>query len=201
MLVPPDASPRGSLQLLFAPLARPSALDVLRVEEVRPLLAALATLNQPPRARLKLRLLETPEPGPAGPPPWEARLREEFLSSFGGMLLPIPSFSLLDSRFALALKLSTRYMGEGIRQAAYELFTSPVFLAGTALSVLFYFAAWLAPEPFFTKLLAILLTARLSLVVGLVELAQTATAFLLLYQEAEAATTPEQLEAASARFA
>jgi hypothetical protein len=126
-------------------------------------------------------------------------LREDFLSRFGPALLPIPE-SLETGRLTLALKLSTRYMGEGIREAAQELFSAPAFLVSVSLSVLVYFAAWLAPEPFFSKAFAAGLTVRLALLVGLVELGRLAMACLRLYQEAEAATTPQELEAASERF-
>jgi hypothetical protein len=131
--------------------------------------------------------------------PWELRLREEFLSSYGPALLPVPD-SLETSRLYLALKLSTRYMDDGIREAAQELFSAPAFVASVSLSVLVYFAAWLAPEPLFSKAFAAALTIRLSLLVGLVELGRVAMACLRLYQEAEAATTPQELEAASERF-
>ncbi len=66
--------------------------------------------------------------------------------------------------------------------------------------MLVYFATWLAPEPFFSKAFAAVLTVRLSLLVGLVELGRVAMACLHLYQEVEAATTPQEMEAASERF-
>jgi hypothetical protein len=135
--------------------------------------------------------------GPAAP--WELRLREDFLSQFGPALLPLPE-TLETSRLALAFKLSTRYMGEGFREAAQELFSAPAFLASVCLSVVVYFAAWLAPEPFFSKAFAAALTVRLSLLVGLVELGRLALACLRLYQEAEAATSPQELEGAAERF-
>ncbi|HSP80290.1 MAG TPA: hypothetical protein VLQ93_17285, partial [Myxococcaceae bacterium] len=91
-------------------------------------------------------------------------------------------------------------MGEGIREAASELFRSPAFVIGVCLSMVVYFSAWLAPEPLFTKAFAAAITVRLSLLVGLVELGQVAQACLRLYQEAEAARTPQELEAAAARF-
>ncbi len=147
-------------------------------------------------------MLESPAGGISGQEfaaSWELRLREDFLSRFGPALFPVPE-SLETSRIFLALKLSTRYMHEGIREAAQELFNAPAFLVSVSLSVLVYFAAWLAPEPLFSKAFAAALTVRLSLLVGLVELNRLATACLRLYQEAEAATTPQQLEAASERF-
>jgi hypothetical protein len=131
--------------------------------------------------------------------PWELRLREDFISLYGPSLLPLPE-SLETSRLYLALKLSTRYMDDGIREAAQELFSAPAFLASVSLSVLVYFAAWLAPEPFFSKAFAAALTVRLSLLVGLVELSRLAMACLRLHQESEAAITPQELDAAAERF-
>jgi hypothetical protein len=176
-------------------------LEKLTVEEIRPLLAAFESFR--PRAGPRLRLmLESPGAtgsghGPAAP--WELRLRENFLSRYGPALLPLPE-SLETSRLYLALKLSTHYMDDGIREAARELFSAPAFLASVSLSVLVYFAAWLAPEPFFSKAFAAALTVRLSLLVGLVELGRLALACLRLYQDAEAAITPLELEAAAERF-
>ncbi|HYO66432.1 MAG TPA: hypothetical protein VEU33_10145 [Archangium sp.] len=126
-------------------------------------------------------------------------MRQEFLSRFGPPLLPLPE-SLVSSRLFLALQLSTRYMADGIREAAVALFTSPAFVISVCLSIVVYFSAWLAPEPFFSKAFAATVTLRLSLVVGLAELSHVALSCLRLYREVEAASTPEALEAASARF-
>jgi len=196
-----NSLPGGRLRLSF-PTSVPSLdQERLSVEEIRPLLAAFMSFR--PRATPRLRLmLESPGrtgSGQGTATPWELRLREEFLSQYGPALLPVPE-SLETSRLYLALKLSTRYMDDGIREAAQELFSAPAFLASVSLSVLVYFAAWLAPEPLFSKAFAAALTVRLSLLVGLVELGQLARACLRLYQEAEAATTPQPLEAASERF-
>jgi hypothetical protein len=185
---------------LFRPWLPPGlALEALRVEEVRSLLTAFASLHTPPSPRL--RLLESPGGGLArgAVTRAEAKLREEFLNQFGPELLPLPE-SLASSRLLLALQLSTRYMGEGVREAARELFNSPAFVLGVGLSIGVYFAAWLAPEPFFSKAFAATLTVRLALLVGLVELGQVAQACLRLYQEVEAARTSQEVEAASARF-
>ncbi|MFY0566416.1 hypothetical protein ACN28E_21625 [Archangium lansingense] len=176
-------------------------MEKLSVEEIRPLLSAFGFFRPPARPRLRL-MMELPgatSPGQPRAASWELRLREEFLSQYGPALLPVPE-SLESSRLTLALRLSTRYMDDGIREAAQELFSAPVFLVSVSLSVLVYFAAWLAPEPFFSKAFAAALTVRLSLLVGLVELGHVAMACLQLHQEAEAATTPQELEAAAERF-
>ena len=191
----------GSLwQFLFPPRPLDPALERLSQQEVGPLFAAFTSLGAQPRPRL--HLLEIPGAGNIGQgtaSPWESRLREEFLSRFGRPLLPLPE-SLTSSRLFLALQLSTRYMHEGVREAAIALFTSPAFVLSVCLSIVVYFAAWLAPEPLFSKAFAATLTLRLSLAVGLLELGHVALACLRLYQEAEAASTPQELEAASARF-
>ncbi|WP_187345015.1 hypothetical protein [Cystobacter ferrugineus] len=80
----------------------------------------------------------------------------------------------------MALKLSTHYMGEGVREAARELFSSPLFLSSVTLSVFIYFAAWLAPEPVFTKAFVAALPLRLTLAVGAWELTRVARACIQL---------------------
>jgi hypothetical protein len=193
--------PGAGLRLSFPATELPSGMEQLRPEEIRPLLAAFESFRPPARPRLRL-MREGPAASGSGHgpvAPWELRLREDFLSQFGPALLPLPE-SLETNRLALAFKLSTRYMGEGFREAALELFSAPAFLASVCLSVVVYFAAWLAPEPFFSKAFAAALTVRLSLLVGLVELGRLALACLRLYQEAEAATSPQELEGAAERF-
>jgi len=130
---------------------------------------------------------------------WQQQLRGRFLERFGPALLPLPD-SLEERPLYRALKLSTRYMGAGVREAAQEMFSSPLFVASVYLSVLVYFAAWLAPEPLFTKALAGTVTAALAIAVGMLEVANLALACLRLYRESEAARSEEALEAASERF-
>ena len=192
--------PDGRWQLLFPPWPSNPALEGLSLAEVHPLLTAFSSLG--PRSGPRLRLLEVPGAERDSHRPasgWESRLREDFLSHFGPPLLPLPE-SLASSRLFLALQLSTRYMADGIREAAIALFSSPVFVLSVCLSIVVYFSAWLAPEPLFSKAFAATLTLRLALVAGLAELGQVAMACLRLYQEVEASSSPQELEAASARF-
>ncbi len=133
------------------------------------------------------------------PSAWQQTLREEFIARYGPPLLPMPKV-LERSPLYMALKLSPRYMGRGARDAAEELFRSPVFLASVALSVLVYFAAWVAPEPFFSKAFAASLTVRLAMVVGVLELRNVAMACLQLYRDATNARTLKELEAVAERF-
>ena len=190
-----SALPDGRLRLSFKQVAADPALEVLRMEEARAVLAAFQESFQVverPRSRPRLVLVSTGM-GEGRPGEWESRLKEEYLSRYGPPLLPLPQ-SLETSPLFLALKLSPRYMGAGVREAAQELFSSPVFLSSVALSVLVYFAAWMAPEPLFTKAFAAALTLRLALAVGVLELTQLARACVRLYQEAQAARTVEELE-------
>jgi hypothetical protein len=134
--------PDGGLRLSFEQLAPDPVLERLHLEEARRVLAAFQesfrmTEKLESRPRLVLASTGTGEGQPAE---WELRLREEYLSRFGPPLLPLPE-SLERSPLFLALKLSPRYMGEGVREAARELFSSPVFLASITLAVLVYFAA------------------------------------------------------------
>jgi hypothetical protein len=178
----------------------PPAFDLMSIEEALSLSEALAAVRVPPTPRL--HLVESPGPRRSARPATAQaglQLREEFLAGFGPGLLPLPE-TLDDSPLLAALKMSPRFMGEGFRQAAEELFNSPLFIHSVYFSVLVYFSAWLAPEPFFSKAFAAALTVRLSLLVGVVELSRVAQACMRLYQEVEAARTLGDLEAASARF-
>jgi hypothetical protein len=188
--------PGGALRLAFEPVAPDLSLERMRVEEARAVLAVFhASLPREEGRRFRLVRAST---GPV-PEEWEQRLREEFVSRFGAPEVALPG-ALETSPLFLALKLSPRYMGEGVRDAARELFSSRVFLSSVALSVLVYFTAWLAPEPLFTKAFVATWTLRLALAVGAWELSQFARACVRLYQEAEAARTVEELEAVAERF-
>lgn len=157
-------------------------------DEARAVLAAFAR-SFPETAQLQVLSVSA---SPTGTPaPWEARLRAEFLKHHGASRLPLPG-SLQHSPLFMALRLSPRYMGPGIRDAAEQMFRSPIFLASVTLSVLVYFSAWALPEPLFSKAFAATLTARLALIVGLMELRHVALACLQLYRETQAARTVKE---------
>jgi len=191
--------PGGGLRLTFEPVAPGLALERLRVEQARAVLASVHEALRPKkRTQLRLVLVSTAA-GEEVPAEWQLRLREDFLSRFGPPPLSLPA-SLEASPVFQALKLSPRYMAVGVREAARELFTSPVFLSSVTLSVFLYFSAWLAPEPVFTKAFVAMLTLRLALAVGVLELTRVAQACVQLYREAQAARTPQELEAVAERF-
>jgi hypothetical protein len=186
----------GQLQLDFDPVPPNPAWEVLREGEA---LAVLADFLQCTEAPAEFSVVPALASSTHALAPWEARLRVEFLARYGPPLLPLPD-SLQRSPLFMALRLSPRYMGVGFRDAARELFHSPLFLASVTLSVLVYFAAWLMPEPLFSKSFAAALTARLALAVGLLELRDVALAVLQLYREAQAARTMFEIEAVAERF-
>jgi hypothetical protein len=158
--------PGERLQLDFEHASPRVSLEALPVEDVRALLADFFECIEPPP---HLPVIPAMASSTHAHAPWEARLRAEFLARYGPGLLPLPD-SLERSPLFMALRLSPRYMGPGIRDAARELFRSPIFLASVTLSILVYFSAWVLPEPLFSKAFAATLTARLALVVGLLEL-------------------------------
>jgi hypothetical protein len=188
--------PDERLQLDFEPVPPDPAWELVREEEVRAVLAAFLQCVEEPAQFSVVPALASSTHTLA---PWEVRLRMEFLARYGPPLLPLPN-SLERSPLYMALRLSPRYMGAGIRDAAREMFHSPLFLASVTLSVLVYFAAWLMPEPLFSKSFAAALTARLALAVGLMELRNVALAVLQLYREAQAAKTMAEIEAVAERF-
>jgi hypothetical protein len=188
--------PGAQLQLDFAPVPLAPAWELLREDELREALDSFLQCADAPAQFSVIPALASAAPHLA---PWDARLRAEFQTRYGPPLLPLPG-SLERSPLFMALRLSHRYMGAGIRDAARELFRSPLFLASVALSILVYFAAWLAPEPLFSKSFAAALTTRLALAVGLLELRNVALAVLQLYREAQAARTMAEVEAVAERF-
>ncbi|WNG31441.1 hypothetical protein F0U62_09535 [Cystobacter fuscus] len=188
--------PGSKLRLAFEAVTPDPELERVQLQDVREVLATIHA-SFPREKGPRFRLVRT-STGPQ-PAEWEQRLREEFVSRYGVPEVPLPG-ALESSPVFLALKLSPPYMGEGVRDAARELFRSPVFLTSVALSVLVYFSAWLAPEPLFTKAFVTALTLRLALLVGVLELNQFARACARLYREAEAARSVDELEAVAERF-
>ena len=199
------------LELTFKPLGPDLALARFTVEEARSFVEALETAFQAPKPRSGRPSLAglPPLAMTAGffsrPPPdahssdLERRVRAAYGEIFGPPSMPLLS-SLESSRWFLALKLSPRYMDEGVRAAAMELLSSPAVAYSMALSMMLYMAAWAAPEPVFSKALASAVTLGLLITYSAAELYTVGRACLNLYREAEAARTQEELEAAAERF-
>ncbi|WP_456062039.1 AHH domain-containing protein [Archangium lipolyticum] len=197
--------------LAFKQLGPEPTLGRFSVEEARALVEALERAFQaveprsrPPSlvgapvgvARAGMHLGPTLD---AQPSDLERRVWAAFAELQGPSSLPLAA-SLENSRWFQALKLSPRYMEEGVREAAMELLTSPTVAYSMALSMMLYMAAWAAPEPVFSKALAAAVTLGLLMTYSAVELHTVGVACLNLYREAEVARTQGQLEAAAERF-
>lgn len=148
------------------------------------------------RVRAGLRLIP---PADARPTDLERRIRAQDEAVLGAALVRLPE-TLENARWFQALRLSPPYMGQGVREAATELFNSPAVLLSVGSSMMLYLLAWAAPEPVFSKAFAAAITVALLLTYTATELHHVGLACLNLYREAEAARTQEQLNAAAERF-
>ena len=196
------------LRLTFKRLEPDAALGLWRVEEARQVVEALEGEFQEAKPRPGLRLLPEAHtrtmaglvpPADTRPSVLERRVREEYEALLGPALVGLPG-SLESARWFQALRLSPRYMGEGVREAALELFSSPAVLLAVGTSLVLYMVAWAAPEPLFSKAFAAAVTLGLLLTYSAAELYNVGLACLTLYREAEAARTREELEVAAERF-
>ncbi len=129
----------------------------------------------------------------------EKWLREQYEALYGPSLIALPA-ALESARWFQALTLSPRYMGEGVSEAAMEMFSSPTVLLSVGMSMMLYMVAWAAPEPLFSKAFAAAVTIGLLMTYTATELYNVGLACLNLYREAEAARTQAQLEVAARRF-
>lgn len=129
----------------------------------------------------------------------EELLLKEYTARYGEPVVPLP-VSLMKSPLVMALRLSPRYMPEGMREGAEELFSDPAFLAGMAVSLVAYVAAWAAPEPLFTKAFAVGVTVVLVSAFTLTELAHAGGAAMRLYEATQNSRTLEEVEAAARYF-
>lgn len=129
----------------------------------------------------------------------EKVLLMEYTERYGEPSLPLPD-ALLKSPLVMALRLSPKYMPEGIREGAEELFRDPAFLAGVAVSLVVYVTSWAAPEPLFTKTFAVGATIVLVSAFSLAELAHAGGAALKLYEATLGIHTLDEVEEAARYF-
>ncbi|HYO54799.1 AHH domain-containing protein [Archangium sp.] len=190
------------LKLTFKALGPNPALALFTLEDARAVVAALEAEFQ--------EVVEKPDPGvvmgllavmpqDARPSTLERRVREEYEAVLGAALVGLPG-SLESARWFQALKLSPRYMGEGVREAAVEMFSSRAVVLSVGMAMMLYMMAWAAPEPVFSKAFAGAVTLGLLMTYTAAELYNVGQACLKLYREAEGARTREELEAVAERF-
>jgi A nuclease family of the HNH/ENDO VII superfamily with conserved AHH len=181
------------LRLTFKRLGPNPALGLFSLEEAREVVEALGPRGSPGVVMAGFL---------AEPPPvadLEKRVRKAYEALFGSTQVSLPD-SLESARWLQALALSPRYMGEGVREAAVEMFSSKAVLLSVGMSMMLYMVAWAAPEPLFSKAFATAVTIGLMLTYTAVELYNVGLACLRLYQEAEGARTQAQLEGVAERF-
>jgi hypothetical protein len=130
---------------------------------------------------------------------WERRLWEAYAARYGTEELP-PLEQMADERIRLALALSPRYMDAGLRDAAQELFSDPLFITGVMASLVLYLSAWAAPEPIFSKSVAATVTLWLVMYFTVAELRHVGAVTWRLYQEASQARSLRELEEAAEHF-
>lgn len=141
------------------------------------------------------------QPVSTAPPEWQEKIRKDYEELYGKEPSALALTSNLEnSRFFQALRLSPQYMGEGAREAAEELFSSPAFIVSMAASMTLYLAALAAPEPFLSKGLVAAVSLWLLVAFGATEILNVAMAVKQLYEQAEAAQSFEQLDRAAQGF-
>ena len=197
------------LRLTFKRLKPNPALEMWREGEAREVVEALEEHFQE-EGRWRSRREERPRVATAvgllmrmkeeaRPSALERKVREEYEEMLGPALVEMPE-ALASARWFQALKLSPRYMGEGVREAAEEMFSSPAVVLSVGMAMMLYALAWAAPEPVLSKAWASAVTVGLLLTYSAAELYSVGQACLKLYQEAQEAETVEELEEVARRF-
>lgn len=195
-----EVLPQASVRLHFPPVGADASLQRFTREDARRVLQLfhedLAALEESKR-----------RVAAAGNVPIIARktgsveelLLRQYTERYGEPAVPMPD-SLLESPLAMALRLSPRYMPEGIREGWEELVRDPAFLAGLVVSLVAYVVAWAAPEPVFTKAFAASVTVVLVSAFTITELVHAGGAALRLYQATRMVQTLGEIEEAARSF-
>ncbi|MGC2635540.1 MAG: DUF4157 domain-containing protein, partial [Acidobacteriaceae bacterium] len=135
--------------------------------------------------------------------PWEKDIWKQYTAKYGEPSMESSQTDLHltpEMKFRIALHISPNFMKEGAREAAHALFNDPIFIGGTLLSIALYIAAWLAPEPLFSKAFAAGVTIALLSVFSISEIRNVAVAWMRLEDESEAARSFNELESAGENF-
>lgn len=195
-----EALPQASVRLYFPPVGADASFQRFTREDARRVLQLfheeLAALEESKRrvaAAGKVPIFAQEASSV------EALLLRQYTERYGEPAVSMPD-SLLESPLAMALRLSPRYMPEGIREGWEELTQDPAFLAGLVVSLATYVIAWAAPEPLFTKAFAVGGTVVLVSAFTLTELVHAGGAALSLYQATRQVRTLEEIEEAARNF-
>jgi hypothetical protein len=138
-------------------------------------------------------------PGLPQPSPLERTLREQFTERYGEALFPLPP-CLEGSPLLMALRLSSRYMPQGMKEGFEALVTDPAFLASMVTALVLYGLAWATPEPLFTKAFAASVTVVLLTLFSVAELTHFGLMAFRLYQGIRDARSLKEVETAAEHF-
>ncbi|ATB36382.1 putative lipoprotein [Cystobacter fuscus] len=211
--------PDGRLLLTFPPLPEEPSLQRFSSEDARRVLAQfhedLSSLKPELLRRAGIGLCAelqghaTQQPvlgdpfasssGLSRPSPMERTLREQFTIRYGEALFPLPP-CLENSPLLMALRLSPRYMPQGMKEGFETLVTDPAFLASMVTALVLYGIAWAAPEPLFTKAFAASVTVVLLTLFSFAELTHFGLMAFRLYEGTRDARSLKEVEAASEHF-
>jgi hypothetical protein len=193
------------VKLAFRPAIPAEARERLTPEEARVLVEFLEETLERPQWRALLGVSHPQSSNTLSEVPEDARERwrrilGEYKALYGSSEQPLPEALLEDEKIATALKLSIKYMPQGVRAGAEELFSSRTLILALVASGLTYLGLWLAPEPVLSKAIAAGLTVVLMMAYGVAEIVHVAKVFMRFHQEVSEATSLEELEAAARRF-
>jgi hypothetical protein len=136
--------------------------------------------------------------------PWEKQLWTEYVKRHRLTRLTDEETSDLrltpSTKLSMALRICPDYVPEGAREGIRQMVNDPLFIGGTLAGITLYVAAWVAPEPIFTKATAAAITTALLALFTVSEIRNFAWAWLRLQEETKAATTIEELENAARHF-
>lgn len=140
------------LELSFPRLPPHPALERFSLKDARAVISSLEAEFQAEKSHTRQFLGARSSPGWAGTgiqiapttgawsPALEQRVRAAYEELYGPSSPPLSS-SLERARWLQALKLSSRYMPEGVREAALEMFSSPTVLLSVGLSMMLYISS------------------------------------------------------------
>lgn len=135
--------------------------------------------------------------------PWEKDMWKEYLKKYPSDFATDDSsdFHIDDGmKLTMALRISPNYVKGGGREALIQMVNDPIFIGGTIVGIGLYVAAWLAPEPLFTKATAATITTALLTLFTVSEIKNFAVAWMDLSDESAKAKSIADLEVAAEHF-
>jgi Domain of unknown function (DUF4157) len=135
--------------------------------------------------------------------PWEKDLWKEYLKRHPGDqgVSEDTDLRITDGmKMIMALHASPGYVKGGAREAIIQMVNDPIFLGGTLIGITLYVAAWIAPEPIFSKATAATITTVLLTLFTVSEIKNFAVAWMNLSDESSKAKSIDEIETAAEHF-